>query len=105
MKLNIIIHDHSMDLEIPDQFIESSSDAFDRLDTQMDKGAQSGQEWIDKPDQHQRCQIAADKLLTALETDNHGLAMISAGYIVSRMPDIKRVRIDTSGEPNGTGFE
>ncbi|MES9855212.1 MAG: hypothetical protein ABW166_01225 [Sedimenticola sp.] len=105
MKLNIIVHDHSMDLEIPKQFIESSSGAFDRLDAEMDKGVQSGQEWLTNPDRHQRCQVAADKLLTALETDNQGLAMISAGYIVSRMPDIKRVRIDSSGVPNGTGFE
>ncbi|MES9902515.1 MAG: hypothetical protein ABW168_07515 [Sedimenticola sp.] len=105
MKLNIIVHDHSMNLEIPDQFITSSSDAFDRLDAEMNKGVQSGQQWLTNPDRHQRCQIAAGKLLIALETDNQGLAMISAGYIVSRMPEIKRVTIDTYGEPNGTEFE
>lgn len=105
MKLNLIVHDYSMDLEIPGDFIKASADAFDHLDADMTQGVQSGRDWVVNPDQHQRCQIAADKLLTALETNNEGLAMLSAGYIVSRMPEVKRVRIDTSGEPNGTEFE
>lgn len=104
MKINIIVHEHSMNLEIPDAFIQSSSAAFDRLDAEMDQGIQSGRDWLTQPDQHQRCQVAADKLLTALETDNEALAMLSAGYIVSRMPNITQISIDSAGEPNGTEF-
>jgi hypothetical protein len=71
----------------------------------MDGGVQIGRDWIDAPDRHQRCQIAADKLLTALETDNENLAMLSAAYIVSRLPGVTRVKIDDSGEIRGTLFE
>ena len=105
MQLNIIVDDYSMNLEIPDDFLQASVDSFDRLDRSMDKGVQMGRDWLQSPDRHQRCQIAADKLLTALETDDQGLAMLSAGYIVSRLPGIVRVHIDNSGEIRGTMFE
>jgi len=105
MDLNIIIDDYSMNLNIPEDFIESSSEALQRLDDRMDGGVQMGREWIQNPDRQQRCQVAADKLLTALETDNRQLALVSAGYIISRMPGVKRVRIDNSGELSGTLFE
>lgn len=105
MQLNIIVDDYSMNLELPEEFLESSLEAFDRLDASMGGGVQMGRQWIQRPDRQQRCQIAADKLLTALENDNQSLAMLSAGYIVSRLPDVRRVRIDNSGEISGTTFE
>ena len=105
MQLNIIVSDYSMNLNIPEAFVEASGEAFDRLDRDMDGGVQIGRDWIDAPDRHQRCQIAADKLLTALETDNENLAMLSAAYTVSRLPGVTRVKIDDSGEIRGTLFE
>ncbi|MCB1761398.1 MAG: hypothetical protein KDI68_16630 [Gammaproteobacteria bacterium] len=105
MELNIIIDDYSMILEVADTFLAQSTDAFQRLDRGMDHGVQVGANWVESPTQLQRCQVAADKLLTALETANENLAMLSAGYILSRMPDIIRVRIDTSGELHETSFE
>jgi len=105
MQLNIIVSDYSMNLNIPETFVEASGGAFDRLDQDMDGGVQMGRDWIDAPDIHQRCQIAADKLLTALETDNENLALLSAAYIVSRLPGVTRVKIDDSGEISGTLFE
>lgn len=105
MQLNIIVSDYSMNLNIPEAFVEASGEAFDRLDRDMDGGVQIGRDWIDAPDRHQRCQIAADKLLTALETDNENLALLSAAYIVSRLPGVTRVKIDDSGEIRGTLFK
>jgi len=105
MQLNIIVDDYSMNLELPKEFLESSQDAFDRLDTSMNEGVQMGRQWIPHPNRQQRCQFAADKLLTALETNNESLAMVSAGYIVSRLPEVRRVRIDNSGEMSDTRFE
>ena len=105
MQLNIIVDEYSMNLNIPDEFLAASEDAFDRLDLSMDQGVQMGRDWLESPDRHQRCQIAANKLLTALERDDERLALISAGYIVSRMPGVTRVRIDNSGEIRGTAFE
>ncbi|HHH39260.1 MAG TPA: hypothetical protein ENK50_06785 [Sedimenticola sp.] len=105
MELNIVVGDYSMNLNLPQAFLDSSRESFDRLDRSMDQGIQLGQEWVAEPDQHQRCQAAADRLLTALETHNEGLAMLSAGYIVSRMPGVKRVWIDNGGEPGENRFE
>jgi hypothetical protein len=105
MELNIIIDDYSMNLSVPDTFITQSADVFLRLDRGMDQGVQVGPNWVDRPNSLQRCQVAADKLLTALETDNENLAMLSAGYILSRMPNTSRVRIDSSGELQETRFE
>jgi hypothetical protein len=105
MELNIIVDDYSMNLNIPESFLAVSEEALDRLDHTMDQGVQIGRHWIEHPSPHQRCQVAADKLLTALETDNENLALLSAGYILSRMPDVRRVNIDNSGEMLGTSFE
>jgi hypothetical protein len=104
MKINLLVDEYSMDLEVPDDYLASSHESFQRLDANMDRGVQMGREWIRHPDQHQRCQFAASKLLTSLESDNHGLALLSAGYIVDRIPGITQIRIDTSGEMSGTTF-
>ena len=105
MQLNIIVGDYSMDLLLPDELPASITDTFSRLDSGMDEGVQLGREWIRSPSLHQRCQVAADKLLTALETDNEDMAILSAAYITHKMPGITRVRIDNSGEMQGTVFE
>ena len=105
MKLNIIIDDYSMDLNVPEETLQQEIEAYQRLDRSMDAGVQMGRDWVAQPNRLQRCQVAADKLLTALETDNHPLALLSAGYIISRMPGVQRVRIDTGGEPSETRFE
>ena len=105
MELNIIVDDYSMNLNIPEGFIDASRETLDRLDHNMDQGVLIGRHWIEHPSPHQRCQVAADKLLTALETDNENLALLSAGYILSRMPAVRRINIDNSGEMQGTFFE
>ena len=104
MQLNLIIDDWSMDLEIPEGYLETMRDSFDRMDKDMDKGWQIGPKWVRNPDARQRCQLVAGKLLTALETHNEGLALMMGGYIVSRMKGIKQVIIDNTGEPEETVF-
>jgi hypothetical protein len=52
----------------------------------MDQGWQMSREWVDRPNQLQRCQIIADKLLSALEKENERLGMMMAGYICARLP-------------------
>jgi hypothetical protein len=104
MQLNLIIDDWSMNLEIPEGYLETMQDSFERMDRDMDKGWQLGQRWVRNPDQKQRCQLVAGKLLTALETNNESLALMMGGYIVSRMPGIRQVAIDNSGQPEETRF-
>ena len=104
MKLNIIIGEYSMDLEVPQDYIDSSGESFARLDSDMDKGIRLGTQFVKNADTTERCQYAANKLLTAIETHNEGLAMLSAGYVISRMPDVSGIKIDNNGEPQNTVF-
>ena len=104
MLLNLIVGDYSMNLEIPPHFLNEADELYSKMDKDMDAGWQLGKDWIKNPDPLQRCQIAADKLLDALETDNHSLALIAAGYILHRMPNVRRVHIDNNGEPTATEF-
>jgi hypothetical protein len=51
-----------------------------------------------------RAQVAASRILTALDTDNQTLAGLMAGYIVYKLPGVEAVNINTSGEPLETEF-
>lgn len=104
MQLRIIIGDHSMSMEVPDDFIKQSTESFDRLDETMDKGCKLGSRFIKELDHTQRCQYAANKLLVAIETHHESMAMLSAGYILVRKPGTKGVKIDNNGEPEETIF-
>ncbi len=104
MLLKVIADDQSVELNIPPALLTEARDFFDRMDGDMDAGWQMGREWVERPDRHQRCQIAADKLLTALENQNRKLAMMMAAYILSRLDNVSTVDIDTSGEMLGTEF-
>jgi hypothetical protein len=105
MQLNLIIDDWSMNLEIPDDYLRTMAESFDKMDQDMDQGRRLGQRWIKSPDQKQRCQIAADKLLSALESNNQAMALLMGGYIVSRMQGVKQVIINNNGEPQENEFK
>ncbi len=102
MKLKIIIDDSVREIDVPQDLLASAEDFFQKMDSDMDRGWRMGPEFIDHPDQTNRCQIAADKLLASISTGNSSLAMLMAGYILKRRPGITGVRIDTGGEPLGT---
>lgn len=102
MKLTLYIDEGVHALEVPDDIIREGEDFFAKMDQDMDKGWQMNRSWVDNPDRVQRCQIAADKLLDAINRENETLLMLMAGYILSRMPSINAVRIDTAGEMTET---
>ncbi len=68
----------------------------------MDQGWQMSRDWVEFPDAQQRCQVAADKILTAIENDNEKLLMLMAAYIIRTMPGVKTVNIDITGDMNET---
>ncbi len=98
MKLNIIIDEQVRDLEVPNDILTDGEEFFAKMDNDMNQGWQMGPDYIESPDQIQRCQIAADKILTAIDTENQTLLMLMAGYILSRAPEVKSIDINTSGE-------
>lgn len=110
MILHAVVNDQPCPVHVPDGMLRDAADVFARMDADMDRGWQMSRVWVDRPDRIQRCQIVADRLLTALETENRELAALMAAYILHRMPDIRaldidaggdmtRTRIDTGGEP------
>ena len=102
MKLNIIVDGRANAFDVPDYLIADAADFFEKLDTDMDKGWQMSREWVDNPNPEQRCQIAADKILTAIEHDNEKLLMLMAAYILRTMPGVTGVNIDITGDMNET---
>jgi hypothetical protein len=102
MKLNIIVEGRANAFEVPDSLLVEARDFFDKLNADMDKGWQMSRDWVENPTPEQRCQIAGDRILTAIETDNEKMLMLMAAYILHTLPGIKSINIDVSGDMNET---
>ena len=102
MILNIYIADSAYKIDVPREVLEDGEDFYTRMDLDMDKGWQMSRTYVEYPNTLQRCQIAADKIFSALHTDNKHLALLMAGYILTRLPGIEGVRLDTNGEISNT---
>lgn len=98
MILNVVIDDQLLELNLPEAFLDQAQDFFAKMDQDMDAGWQVNREWVEKPDRLLRAQIAANKLLTALENEDHKLGRLMAGYILSRVPEIERLELNPAGE-------
>lgn len=104
MILKALVDDQTYSLDVPDSLIAQGTEFFDKLDRDMDQGWQMSREWVDHPNQIQRGQIVADKLLTALESENQRLGLLMAGYLLKRLPNLGEVDIDIQGEIQNTLF-
>lgn len=104
MILKAIIDNQEYSLNVPEAVLAQGGEFFAKLDSDMDKGWQMSREWVQSPNRIERCQIVADKLLTALEKENQKLGILMAGYILSRMPKVGAVEIDIGGEMQNTRF-
>lgn len=105
MILNVHIHDQTFPIEIADPLLDEAAAFFDKMDADMSNGYQMSRRWVDNPNGYERCQIAADKLVTALETENSALQQMMAGYILKRMPNVQAVYINLEGDMNEHEFE
>ncbi len=105
MILNAVIEGRSYPIEVTEQLLQDAEDFFSRMDADMDQGWQMSRQWVDNPDREQRCQIAADKLAQAIVGEQQELVMMMAGYILSRLPGVGTVHIDTAGDMSETEFE
>jgi hypothetical protein len=104
MILKAIVDDQEYSLNVPDALLIEGEDFFAKLDRDMDAGWQMSREWVSSPNRLERCQIVADKLLTALETENEKLGLLMAGYILSRLPGVESVELDVQGEIQNNQF-
>ena len=105
MILKLVIDDQEYALNVPEAFLAQAESFFARMDSDMDAGWQMGRDWVAAPDRLQRGQIAANKLVTALENDDHNLGRLMAGYLLSRLPGLETVHPDLGGEMQETRFE
>jgi hypothetical protein len=105
MILNIRIEDQNYPVDVPDQIVSEAGSYFDMLDSDMDKGWQMSRDWVDEPDQEQRCQIIADRILGAIEHENSKSLVMLSAYILAKMPGLKSVDISINGEMQETVFE
>ena len=104
MNVTIEFDDKSYVLDVPDTLAVEAVGFFDKMDSDMDCGWQMSRWWVPDPDELQRCQIVADKLLTAMHTDNTESALLMCAYILRNKPSTRRIRINTEGEIQGNQF-
>ena len=102
MKLKVTIEGKSKTLDVPSHYIDEAGDFFQKMDSDMDRGWQMGPEFIESPTVVNRCQIAADKMLAAIESENETLMFLMAGYILTHIPTVTEVDIDVNGDPLAT---
>ena len=104
MRLDVYIENRRHPVEVPPEVLESARPLHEKMDRDMDAGWKMGPEFIERPDRVQRAQIAASRLMLALEQGNASLVQAMAGYILSRIPGVREVHVDTAGEPLNTAL-
>ena len=104
MSLVVEVGSQQIQIEVPDDLPVEASDFFARMDRDMDGGWQMSRWWVPDPDETQRCQIVADKLLNAIQQKNTEFGMLMCAYILNLKPDTRRIIINTDGEIQGNQF-
>ena len=98
MILKVVIDEQTYPIRVPEDIVRDGEDFFSRIDKDMDMGWQMSRDWVDSPDQLQRCQIIEDKMLTAMHNNNERMMVLLSAYILARVPGVQGIRIDTNGE-------
>ena len=104
MILKVIIDEKAIPIEVPDYMLVEADEFFIKMDADMDAGWQMSREWVDNPNTVQRCQIAADRILTSVHTESEKMATLMAAYILKKLPNVSSVDIDTEGDITQTRF-
>ncbi|HED19757.1 MAG TPA: hypothetical protein ENI74_09705 [Gammaproteobacteria bacterium] len=98
MILKLTIDDQTCNIDVSAEIMQEAEAFYAKMDKDMDKGWQMSRTWVENPDLYQRCQIVADRILGAFHTENRKMAVLMSGYILSRVPHIEEVVVDTSGD-------
>ncbi|MCW9012352.1 MAG: hypothetical protein OQL06_01115 [Gammaproteobacteria bacterium] len=91
MILNITIDQESYELEVKQELLDELKSFFEDMDKEYDRGVQMGRFWVESPDDEQRCQVAVNKLVNAMYSEDKRSLYIMAAYIVSKFPDVKEL--------------
>ncbi|MCP4876464.1 MAG: hypothetical protein GY896_13470 [Gammaproteobacteria bacterium] len=101
MNITVEFDDKSYILDVPAKLALEADEFFEKMDRDMNCGWQMSRWWVPEPDQNQRCQIVADKLLIAMQDGNEEFALLMCAYILKNKPATKTIRINTDGEIQG----
>ncbi len=104
MRLTVYVGEQVHGLDIPEDLLTDGEEFFQKMDRDMDGGWQMSRKFVENPDQQQRCQIVADKLVDAMATGNQKMATLMGAYILKRMPEVSGVEVDMGGEIFNTEF-
>jgi hypothetical protein len=104
VKLNVTLADKVFAVDLAEDFLRTTEDFYRKMDRDMERGWQMSREFIEHPDRTQRCQIAANRLMTSMSGGNTTMVELMAGYILTRLPGVIGVDIDTAGEMSETTF-
>lgn len=98
MILNLNIDQEAFEIEIKPELVTELTPILQKMDEEYDEGAQMGRYWVDKPSDEQRCQIAADNVVSSMHRENKRMLYIMSSYIVYKFPDVKGVTVNTELE-------
>ena len=104
LRLEVHVDDDGFVIEVDEKLVGKAEEFFAKMDEDMAGGIQLGRQWVEAPSVEQRCQLVADRLLNAVMRADEQASLMMAGYILSRIPGVDGVRLDTSGELVGTEF-
>jgi hypothetical protein len=100
--LNVTLNEKNYVINVPDEMLVEAEDFFQKMDRDMERGWQMSRDFIERPDQTQRAQIAAHRIMLAMSAGNETLAQLLSGYILRRLPGATGVVVDTEGDMTNT---
>ena len=104
MTLKVLMDGNVYSISITSEISDEGEPFFSKMDQDMDKGWMMSREWVENPTQIQRCQIAADRLVDSIHSENETLTHLMVGYILTRMENVQEVHINTDGDMMETQF-
>ena len=105
MNFNITIDEESYTLEVKDELMLELKDAHQEMDAEYDKGLQLGRFWIESPTLEQRCQLTANKVVSAIHQENIRQFYLMASYILSKFPNLKQITVSSDFEISDIDIE
>jgi len=98
MNFDITIDQENFQLDIPEKLIEELRGHCEEMEKEFDKGVQMGRYWVESPGDFERCQVAADKVASAIAREDKRMLYINAAYILFKAPNLHHVTVDSNYE-------
>ncbi len=105
MNFNITIDEESYTLDVKEELMQELQSAHRDMDAEYDKGLQLGRYWIDTPTLEQRCQLTANKVVSAIHQENIRQFYLMASYILAKFPNLKQVTVSSDFEISDIDIE